>query len=494
MADSLIVKLGADTSEFRGQIAAASAAGKAALSDLNSAENRLAEVQGRAATMRASGYNKDIYLQKEIIHLKAEISAMETGSLAQIEKKIILETKLLQLEQSIAAAKSQQSGSYYTSTAKGLEAMAGNSDKATGSFGKLALAGRAVRGALSSVLGISASLFAPQIAEQIARWITGFSKGSEKELEKTVDLTEKALEETLKRVEAGKQAMEKRDEERTRINAEQAKLVWEARMQYFEEEKKAIKEAAEEQAKKTKDAFEEDMKWYKERVRLEKTLKEQKLASMTDEKRIVALNADIVELKKSQSKYSKEDNEYKAAQIEINEKNKSIEEARLNIAKEATKEIKSQNEEAKKSMTAAGDLGVARSIGGIRISSDPGRQYDYDQALIAAATRDNQREIETLQKIIDRYQQGGAGIGKFELPALMARLKALQSRRDNIRDYVFDPNYSDAAGQGIFASQVSTIGDPLGLQKKQTDVLQNVSSGVAELNTRLRMAGFGTGG
>lgn len=141
-----------------------------------------------------------------------------------------------------------------------------------------------------------------------------------------------------------------------------------------------------------------------------------------------------------------------------------------------------------------GDLGVAKVLGGIRVSSDPGRQYDYDQSLLAAATRDNQREIETLQRTIDRYQQGGAGIGKFELPALLARLKALQSRRDNISSYVFNPNYQDAAGQGIFASQVSTIGDPLGLQKKQTDTLQQVSGGITELNTRLRMAGFGTGG
>ncbi len=144
-------------------------------------------------------------------------------------------------------------------------------------------------------------------------------------------------------------------------------------------------------------------------------------------------------------------------------------------------------------MNASGDLGVAKAIGGIKISPDAGRQYDYDQALLASAGRDTQREIDTLQKQIDTYQSGGAGIGKFELPSLQGRLKALQGRQSHLQDYVFNPRYSDSAGQGLFASQVSTIGDPLKLQSQQTDVLKTVSKGIADINERLFNAGFGTG-
>lgn len=83
------------------------AAQAAAQSD---AENRLAILRGKNDTLRAAGFNKDIFLQREILGLKAEIATMEEGSITQIERKIVLEGKLLQLEQIIAAEKVAVSG------------------------------------------------------------------------------------------------------------------------------------------------------------------------------------------------------------------------------------------------------------------------------------------------------------------------------------------------------------------------------------------------
>jgi len=86
------------SAEFNKRVAAQTAA-------VVGAESRLAEIRGRNDTLRAAGFNQDIFLQREILALKAEIATMEAGSLAQTEKKIILEGKVLQLEQIIASQK-----------------------------------------------------------------------------------------------------------------------------------------------------------------------------------------------------------------------------------------------------------------------------------------------------------------------------------------------------------------------------------------------------
>ena len=343
-------------------------------------------------------------------------------------------------------------------------------------FGNL----RSLGGALAVALGINFQA----IAERLARFVIGFSELEEAALKALVDKTDKLADEAEKRRDKARDEAARKEAEYSRMIADQQKLVWEARMQYFENEKKMREDMAKLAAKGAAEEQKQINRNLEEIAKL-------KFDALKPEEKLIQLKKEQLELEKVLRADKKAGIETSEIELEILKNTTAQEQIRLGIVKEITAE---KEKGAKVEMKAAGDLGVAKSIGGIKVSSDPGRQYDYDQALIAAATRDNQREIETLQKTIDRYQQGGAGIGKFELPALMARLKALQSRRDNIRDYVFDPNYSDAAGQGIFASQVSTIGDPLGLQKKQTDVLQNVSSGVAELNTRLRMAGFGTGG
>jgi hypothetical protein len=138
----------------------------------------------------------------------------------------------------------------------------------------------------------------------------------------------------------------------------------------------------------------------------------------------------------------------------------------------------------------SGDTGVLKTLGGFKTYFEPTMQKEYEESLLASAARSINSEIETLQKKVDMYRTSGAGIGKFQVPALTGRISALRGRLNNLNDYVFNPNYKDQAGEGIFASQVSTIGDPLNLQNKQTDVLQSVAGGISQLNRRLQMNGF----
>ncbi len=140
--------------------------------------------------------------------------------------------------------------------------------------------------------------------------------------------------------------------------------------------------------------------------------------------------------------------------------------------------------------TATVDSGAMKLIGGMRRYFNPLDQMRYESELTDSAKRQNQEEIDTLKKQIAQFKASGDTAGSYEIPALQERIKALEKRSAHIRDYVFNPNYSDAAGQGIFSSQVATIGDPLKLQHKQTDVLTKVASGVQDLNDRLRVAGL----
>lgn len=105
------------SAEFNKRVAAQTAA-------VLGAESRLAEMRGRNDTLRAAGFNKDIFLQREILSLKSEISAMEEGSLAQTEKKIVLEEKVLQLEQVIASQKVESSAAVATQNAGLVDATA----------------------------------------------------------------------------------------------------------------------------------------------------------------------------------------------------------------------------------------------------------------------------------------------------------------------------------------------------------------------------------
>jgi hypothetical protein len=138
------------------------------------------------------------------------------------------------------------------------------------------------------------------------------------------------------------------------------------------------------------------------------------------------------------------------------------------------------------------DAGAMKLVGGMRTYFSPIDQMREEQMQVSSAKKDTQDEINALNKMVSQYRSSGSTEGRFELPALLARIKALEGRQSHLKDYVFNPNYADSAGQGIMAAQVATIGDPLKLQNKQTDALTKVANGVTDLNERLRVAGLST--
>lgn len=235
---------------------------------------------------------------------------------------------------------------------------------------------------------------------------------------------------------------------------------------------------------------EEGEEIYKKQFRLEQELKALKLAGLQPEERLVALQSEQYALQQKITKAKITGGETTEDEIKALHLKKDIEQTILEIIEKQTASKKEQVE----AMNAAGDMGVLRTSSGFQTYNTSQEQAQYEKGLVNQARAEIQYEINELTAKLENYQRSGSSLGQFEIPGLMARIEALKGRAQNVNDFVFNPNYSDAAGKGIFATQVSAIGDPLKLQEKQTNVLQDVAGGVAELNTRLRTAGFGTNG
>lgn len=146
--------------------------------------------------------------------------------------------------------------------------------------------------------------------------------------------------------------------------------------------------------------------------------------------------------------------------------------------------------EIKNQMQAMISLGAAKAAGGIRTYYDPIEQAEYERQLVESAQQQIAQDMSAVQEQINVLRKSGSSFGAFQIPALVQQLAALSYRQQHVRDYVFNPNYSDARGMGIFAEQVSSIGDPLQIQKKVTDALTSIGLGVGDLNQRLLTAGF----
>lgn len=341
-------------------------------------------------------------------------------------------------------------------------------------FGNL----KALGGALAVALGLNFQA----IAEKIARLYTGMSEAEEERLKNLVESTDKAADAQEKKLEQAKARAEKRAEDLSEQERKQQQLVWDARMQFFEEERKQREQMAELARRGAEN----------ERKQLEditNQIAKLKFDALKPEEKLIQLQKEQATLQKQLSIDKGKGINTSEIELELLKNINSQEAIRTGLVKETAK---AEDAIVKSKQTASGDLGVAKAIGGFQTYYDPAKQQEYEKMLLQSASRDIQEEIDTLQKQVDTYKMSGAGIGKFELPALQSRIQALRGRQSKVSDYVFNPNYQDKAGQGIFASQVSTIGDPLKLQTKQTDVLTEVSKGVGELNTRLRVAGFGT--
>ena len=333
------VYFGGDTTELQAAITQAHAmTGKFAkdsakvFEEVAGAEKTLAEIQKSADLQRGASFNKQIILQREIIGLKKEIDLIQGQTTQKIALQIQLEQKLLQLEQSIAATTaktaSNRGAQYYTSAmneaASATKAATASSDGFFASLGRVNIIGKAVTGTLKSLTGIGAALFAPQIADFLARSLLGFSKKAEKELEDLVEKTGKAADEAEKRRDKAKDEALEKDKERGRIFLEQAEVVSNARLQFIENEKKATAEANEKAKEASRAAFEEDLKWVKERDKLEAKLKAQKLEALKPEERMAVIAKEINGLKLSMVGLDKDSNEYKALAVKLGERLKDF--------------------------------------------------------------------------------------------------------------------------------------------------------------------------
>ena len=158
----------------------------------------------------------------------------------------------------------------------------------------------------------------------------------------------------------------------------------------------------------------------------------------------------------------------------------------------AAKEYAEQVERATKASHAGGDAGYMKLIGGLRQYDSPADQAAYEATVTRQASQDISDEIASLEALISRGLTSGSTSARYERQSLQDRVNALRNRQAHISDFIWKPNYSDAAGKGILAQQVETNGDPLGLQKKQVSSLDLITQNLADLNTRLRKAGFGT--
>jgi len=250
---------------------------------------------------------------------------------------------------------------------------------------------------------------------------------------------------------------------------------------------KAKEKWAEEDEQRAKKMADEDVAWYKKHVQQQQELRNLKLAALEPEERLKVLQSDQYALQQKITKEKHEgvdtlEDEIKAANLD-----KDVQQAILEILQKQANVVKEKTA----TMNASGDLGVLKISSGFQTYNDPEEQAQYEKGLVGQAKTEIQYQIDELQGKINAYLASGSALGKYELPGLQDRLKALQGRSQHVQDFVFNPNYSDAAGKGIFATQVSTIGDPLGLQKKQTDTLGDVNKGIDDLNNRLRSAGFG---
>jgi hypothetical protein len=97
---------------------------------------------------------------------------------------------------------------------------------------------------------------------------------------------------------------------------------------------------------------------------------------------------------------------------------------------------------------------------GPRTYNNPAEQAAYEQSLRDSAIRETDRQIDYLTREIQRIQGSGATGGFARAADLQGQVSALRNRRNNINDYVFSPDYMDAAGLGRVGRRAADFADP----------------------------------
>ncbi len=427
------------------------------------------------------------------------------------------------------------------SDTKGLDAFFGNFQKKLGDM-------KALGSALAVALGINFQ----QIAENFARAVTGMSKDAEEALKRIASQDEQiaknaqdlarskltlqqqyqaALEDAAKAqrdIDNNNSSGDKRREEINDAilrlqNAQVAALKLEdqisseltAKDRVYAEEKKRFQEdvarAKREQAEYEKKLLDEEgqaaLDYYKKSVALDKELRAQRLDSLKPAERIVALESDIAGWKREQLQYDKLSNEYKQRQIKINEANLAIEKARVKVAKEATQEqINALEAQQRK------DLNESMYGGGTTYQID-GKNYGTQARSAEDFSRASTAE---LQELIRRNRAEAAAIeaGKGHGPTALAEAASGYLARGivqavlqtEIQRAMYQISQRESATNdygGIEGARRNYQGDPLSFDAFYSSVqgqgstdptLKNIDDGITDINERLRVAGFGTGG
>lgn len=493
MADSLIVKLGADTSEFKGGIHEAAEATRemgGALDEVGHALDHFNE-----NTNRIQHHLLNNFLGFEAInHIREWASEAIKGAQETREQFEKLGKPIDDATRSLAGF-----GDNLASIKKGTAEL-------TGSF--LSLFTRAGEGwgmLINRLKGVSAEQ--EKVAEGAARGaaeqekkLAEATKAHADDGKKAAEIETKIDEDKYKR---GLALLSQADQiaemtkKRTELEEQLASITGKSDADRLRSAQKKLEidqltdQIDAKQAQHTKENAQAEAEFLKEQASLDEKLKKAKFDLLKPADQLLDLQKQLLAVTVNVNNAHRDQETHKKDLIEKATIEKDIAEKTLEIEKAKTEELKKQS---KAKMEAKGDLGVLKISSGFQTYNDPGEQAEYEKNLVAQAKQEIQYQIDEIQGKIDQYTNSGSSLGKYELPGLQSRLKALQGREQNVQSFVFDPNYSDAAGKGIFATQVSTIGDPLKLQTQQTDAIKQVAQGVDDLNNRLRTNGFGING
>jgi len=245
--------------------------------------DQLIAIQQKRQIASVAGYNQDIILQREILGLKQSIDNIEGTTIAKLQMQIQLEQKQLQLETMIAGIRAKGAADMGGPVRGFASEAAAATTKAGGlfsGFSRLASMAGILKGAFSSLIGITSAMFAPAVADKLARMITGFSKAEEDALNVTVELSGKAAdkqEENLKRVTASHQAAA---EERAQSEEKQYEMLVAFRAKSREEEIAAEKKYRQSLYDAQQDSDQEHLRSVKENLEM-LTLEAKSVAGLT---------------------------------------------------------------------------------------------------------------------------------------------------------------------------------------------------------------------
>lgn len=475
-SESIIAYFGGDTTGLQNTITKAHAmTGKFAadsakvFQEIGTAEKTLADFRAKADMQRGAAFNKDLVLQREILQLKKQIDAIEGITAEKMALQLSLEQKQLQLAQQIAAIKTSGAGGEFTSSALGKTAEAAT--KTGTSFSRLFSVAGALKGAFSSLVGISAAMFAPAVADRLARWITGFSKLKEEALELQVAMTGKAADEqeaNLAKLREAKEKEARDDIERAESTYE---IVRDARLRGAEMEK----EARDKEASALKGVTQE-LAAFERQASFEKLSDQQKVNVLKKEESALSKNIkDITDAQANGLKLNSEetkqllDDKKKLADVQAAIEGLTVK--TVAAEKQITKEVQDQ-------LNAKNKLA---SIAGIR----GGRQFnEASDETLAEVVRRNQNEAQAI-----KGGKGGFGLGQdMEVARLLTEAENASKELEYRRRFKQDLELG-----GVEMARANFQGDPLQFdrtlqsltskQEKSTTLLQS-------LDDRLAAAGF----